>query len=165
MSDFLHKDADDWRNEAWKIIHECSNLDWLVLTKRPERIAEHLPADWGYGYPNVWLGVTVESQAYVDRISHIGKLPAAVRFVSAEPLLGPIDFSDHIQCIDWVITGCEQAGKNKRRPMEDDWVRGIRNQCDAASVALFHKQHYSGTTLMHDGKIDGETRQAFPIAG
>ena len=164
MSDFFHVSADAWRPEAWKIIKECQHLDWLILTKRPESIRDRLPADWGNGYPNVWLGVTVENQDYIHRIDVLNKVPAAVRFVSAEPLIGPVKFGRRLCKIDWVITGCEKAAKPKRREMQMDWVRNIRDQCDAAGTTLFHKQYYSGTQIVHDGVIDGETRQSWPRA-
>ncbi|WP_145201068.1 DUF5131 family protein [Thalassoglobus polymorphus] len=162
LSDFFHADADAWRLEAWEIIKECEHLDWLILTKRPELIQDRLPADWGKGYQNVWLGVTVENQDYVQRIDLLTKIPAAVRFVSAEPLLGPIKFGRRLRKIDWVITGCEKAAKSKRREMQTDWVRSIRDQCDATDTALFHKQYYSGTKIVLDGVIDGEVRQEWP---
>lgn len=162
MSDFFHPGADAWRPEAWKIIKSCQNLDWLVLTKRPELIHDRLPADWGKGYPNVWLGATVENQDYVQRIDLLTKIPAAVRFVSAEPLLGPVKFGRRLRKIDWVITGCEKAAKAKRREMQMDWVRSIRDQCDIVGTALFHKQYYSGTQIVLDGVIDGEVRQSWP---
>lgn len=162
MSDFFHCDADDWRSEAWKTIKVCEHLDWLILTKRPERIFDSLPVDWGNGYPNVWLGVTVESQEYVDRIDLLTKIPAATRFVSAEPLLGRLKFGRRLRNVDWVITGCEKAAKSKRREMQMDWVRSIRDQCDATGTALYHKQYYHGNQVIFDGVIDGEVRQSWP---
>lgn len=164
LSDFFHPGADEWRGEAWEIIRACENLDWLILTKRPELIRDRLPSDWGKGYPNVWLGTTIEDQNQIKRLDVLSKIPAVIHFVSAEPLLGPVHFGRRIQKLDWVITGCEQAGKDKRRAMNEDWVRSIRDECDAAGVALFHKQYYSGTKLVTDGLLDGEVRQAWPQA-
>lgn len=162
MSDFFHPGADAWRDEAWEIIRQCENLDWLILTKRPELIRDRLPRDWGKGYPNVWLGTTVEDQSQIKRLDILAKIPAAIHFVSAEPLLGPVRFGRRIEKLDWVITGCENAAKGKRREMNDDWVRSIRDECDVAGVALFHKQYYQGTTLVDDGLIDGVIRQGWP---
>ncbi len=164
LSDFFHPGADAWRDEAWEIIRKCENLDWLILTKRPELIRDRLPSDWGKGYPNVWLGTTIENQNQIKRLDILSKIPAVIHFASAEPLLGPVHFGRRIQKLDWVITGCERAGKDKRRAMDEDWVRSIRDECDAAGVALFHKQYYAGTKLMFDGVIDGEVRQAWPQA-
>jgi protein gp37 len=162
MSDFFHPGADMWRDEAWKLIHACEQLDWLVLTKRPELIADRLPSDWGTGYPNVWLGTTVEDQSQIQRLEQLIRVPAAIRFVSAEPLLGPVRFGRLIRKVDWVITGCENAAEGKRREMSPNGVRSIRNECDAAGVALFHKQYYAGSKLVFDGRIDGEVRQSWP---
>lgn len=163
MSDFFHEGADDWRPEAWDIIRNCSNLDWLILTKRPELIAKRLPKDWGDGYPNVWLGVTCGVRSSLTRLEILRKIPAALHFVSAEPLLEAIDFSPYLDgCIDWVITGCENAGINKRREMNAEWVRSIDRQCRDAGVAHFFKQRYEGTQLVYDGMLDGLVRQEWP---
>ena len=167
MSDFFHDGADEWREEAWEVIRSCTNLDWLVLTKRPELIRDRLPMDWGLGgrngYRNVWLGVTVESQEHIERVDLLTDIPATVRFVSAEPLLGPIEFgAERLRDLDWVITGCENANKDKRRIMDPDWVRSIRDQCDSSGVKLFHKQYYVGNQLAYDGLVDGVKRLDIP---
>lgn len=162
MSDFFHPGADAWRDEAWEIMRQCEHLDWLVLSKRPELIRDRLPRDWGNGYRNAWLGVTIEDQSQIQRLDILAKIPAAIRFVSAEPLLGPIRFGRRIEKLGWVITGCEKAAKKDRRVMSEDWVRSIRDECDKAAKALFHKQYYAGTKLVYDGRIDGEVRQSWP---
>ena len=165
MSDFFHPGADTWRNEAWEVIRQCKNLDWLILTKRPELIADRLPSDWGEGYFNVWLGVTVENQESISRIDQLIQVPAAIRFVSAEPLLERIKFENRrLRMLDWIITGCERAGKTERREMNPGWVRDIRDQCDDSGTALFHKQYYQGNQLIYDGKIDGVVRQDWPAS-
>ena len=163
MSDFFHEGADAWRDDAWEMIRSCNNLDWLILTKRPELFSGRLPMDWGTGYPNVWLGVTVESQDHLGRVDLLAEVPAAIRFVSAEPLLGPIEFgAERLRDLDWIITGCEDAAQAKRRPMDPDWVRSIRDQCDSAGVRLFHKQYYVGNQLAYDGLVDGVKRLDIP---
>ncbi len=163
LSDFFHEAADDWRDDAWNVMRECTHLDWLVLTKRPQLIRDRLPPDWNDGYPNVWLGTTVESQAHIGRVDLLTEIPAAIRFISAEPLLGPVQFgAKRMKKLDWIITGCEQAHKDKRRLLEFDWVRSIRDECDAFQVPLFHKQHYEGTQLSYSGIVDGEKRQSWP---
>lgn len=84
----------EWRDDLWALIRATPNLDWQLLTKRPQNIVKMLPADWGKGYPNVWLGTTVENQTEADRrIPHLLSVPAAVRFLSCEPLLGPLDLT------------------------------------------------------------------------
>lgn len=93
-SDFFIEEADAWRPEAWKLIRKTPHHTYQILTKRPERILECLPADWGDGYPNVWIGVTVEDQAAADkRIPLLLEVPAVVRFLSCEPLLGAVDLN------------------------------------------------------------------------
>lgn len=106
-SDFFIEDADPWRAEAWEVIRRCPNLVFQVLTKRPERIAKHLPPDWGQGYPNVWLGVSVENQDWARRLDTLLEIPAVVHWVSAEPLLGPVDFTPWLDRLDWIVVGAE----------------------------------------------------------
>jgi|AGTN01.3.fsa_nt_gi Bacteriophage protein gp37 len=168
------------RAKLWPLIKETPNLDWLLLTKRSGRIADCLPPDWGEGYPNVWLGVSVESQPYTSRIDDLLKVPAVVRFVSAEPLLGSLDLtpwllppcggdvrSGHLcrlchswRCgLDWVIVGGESGAGF--RPMDDKWVRDIRRQVEGAGMSFFFKQHAafrSGT----GEELDGEVVKNYP---
>ena len=166
MSDFFHDGADAWRDEAWTVIRKCQNLDWLILTKRPELIVDRPPGDWGTGYPKVWLGVTCGIESSLERLEVLQDIPARIRWVSAEPLLGPIDFRPHFDGrFHWIITGAEQAGVDKRRSMDLDWVRDIDRQCRDAGVAHFFKQRYEGNQLLLDGLLDGEVRQGFPRAG
>lgn len=150
----------EWRSALWDLIQQTPHLDWLLLTKRPGNIPDMLPASWGpEGWPNVWLGCTVVNQAEADR--DIGKLfavPARVRFLSMEPLLGPVDITQWLHdshcpirtegvCIcdepfeariDWVIVGGESGPK--ARPMHPDWARSLRDQCQAAGVPFLFKQ-------------------------
>lgn len=91
-SDFFIEEADAWRDEAWSIIRQTPHLTYQILTKRPELIAERLPADWGSGYKNVWLGVSVENQEVMNRAVILAGIPAYRRFISYEPALGPLDF-------------------------------------------------------------------------
>src|SRR3990167_6659641 len=102
-SDWFIEQADEWREEAWQIVKRTPNLIYQILTKRPENIASRLPKDWGSGYQNVWLGVSVEDQKHADkRITKLLKIPAVVRFLSCEPLLGPVDLRS-IQIEDAMI--------------------------------------------------------------
>lgn len=146
-SDWFHVDADAWREEAWEVIRMTPNLNYQVLTKRSERIEECLPEDWGEGYPNVWLGVSVENNRWRSRISDLLDVPAKVRFISAEPLLGPLDLSFPPEKylapvledgIDWVIVGGESGPKC--RPMDLDWARKLRDECQRTGTAYFLKQ-------------------------
>ena len=164
VSDFFHADADPWRSDAWQVIRSCPDLDWLILTKQAKRIVDHLPTDWGDGYDNVWLGVTVGCEASMCRLPYLRQVPAKVKFVSVEPLLERLDFRPFLDDVDWVITGCEKAGKDKRRGMNIDWVRDIDYQCQYFDVPHFFKQAY----MANDGKIcnqpllDGRIVQQFP---
>lgn len=162
LSDFFHQEADPWRAEAWDVIRDCQHLHWLILTKRPELMAERLPADWGKGWPHVWLGVSVEQERYLGRIDTLKKTPAALRIVSAEPLLEPINFAPYLDSIDWVITGCERAAQGERQPMAFEWVRYIYKQCRQAGVPFFFKQYYVGNQICGDGVLDGVQRQEWP---
>lgn len=152
-SDWFHETADPWRLEAWAIIRQTPHLTYQILTKRPERIADCLPTDWGDGYPNVWLGTSVENQRWTTRIDTLLSVPARVRFLSCEPLLGPIDLDPWLweeagpgwagsnpadPGLDWVIVGGE-SGPQARR-MDADWARSLVDHCREAGVAVFVKQ-------------------------
>jgi len=164
MSDFFHAKADKWRDDAWDVIRECRHLDWQILTKRSHRIAQCLPDDWEDGWSNVWLGVTVESQQYTKRLDDLTQIPAAVRFVSAEPLLGEINIIPWAANLDWVITGCERAAATKRRSMDLEAVRSLCRQCDQVGIAFFLKQYYLGNQLQFDGMLDGTVQQSWPAS-
>ncbi len=138
-SDFFIPEADEMRPEAWRIMRACPGFFFLILTKRPERIEDHLPADWEAGYPNVGLGVTVENQAAADeRLPILLDHGARVRFVSAEPLLGPVNLMKWVDLLDWVICGGETGPK--ARTMEPPWVTALRDQCGYVGVPFFFKK-------------------------
>jgi len=169
-SDFFHVNADDWRPEAWAIIRSTPHLTYQILTKRPEEIARGLPLDWGRGYPNVWLGVSVENQRWVERARALAQVPARVRFVSAEPLLGPVDLMSVrqwprrsrplLELIDWLIVGGESGPDY--RPMELAWAQQLQDQCRAAGVAFFFKQRSGSRPGLLDGVPDDLRVQEFP---
>jgi protein gp37 len=134
-SDFFIEEADGWRDAAWDIIRSTPHHTYQILTKRPERIANQLPSDWPL--PNVWLGVSVENPRFYWRIAVLNGIPAAVRFLSLEPLLAamadlPLDG------ISWVIVGGESGPRC--RPMKAEWVREIRDRCQQSGVPFFFKQ-------------------------
>ncbi len=130
------------RERLWKLIKKTPWLDWLLLTKRPGAAARLTP--WGDDWPrNVWLGTTIENATWAKkRMRLLLRSPAAVRFVSCEPLLGLIDLSVHlgrgIDQLNWVIVGGESGGH--ARPMDPAWVRSIRDQCGAGQVPFHFKQ-------------------------
>lgn len=157
-SDWFIEHADAWRDDAWKIIKECPNLIFQILTKRPENICNRLPKDWGEGYENVALGVSVENNQFYGRVQELIKHPANIRFISAEPLLGSIA-DIPLEGIDWIITGGE-SGANFRE-MNLDWAREIRDRCDKENVAFFHKQG-SNFKPGQDVLLDGKLHHNFP---
>jgi protein gp37 len=134
-SDFFIEDADGWRDEAWNVIRKTPRHTYQILTKRPHRIAGHLPADWPFD--NVWLGTSVENCRHgLPRIDFLRAVPARVRFLSIEPLLEHIPASQlNLDGIHWVIVGGESGPA--ARPMEADWVWEIRDLCIARDVPFF----------------------------
>jgi protein gp37 len=142
-SDFFHEDADPWRAEAWQIIDQLSNYDFLIPTKRPERIQKCLPANWHDGYHNVWLGVSVENQQTADeRIPILAKMPAALKWISVEPMLEGISLiyrdENWHTVFDWVVLGGE-SGPNYRS-CDIGWLRDAVDQCRKADIPVFVKQ-------------------------
>ena len=126
------------RERLWALIRETPNLDWLLLTKRAGNIRRMLPPDWGVGYPNVWLGVTVENRQHgLPRLDVLRSIPAAVRFASIEPLLedlGTVNFTG----INWAIIGGETG--SGASSMDTVWAEAIIEQCRAQNVAPWVKQ-------------------------
>jgi len=133
-------DLDDKRARLWPLIEATPHLDWLLLTKRPYNIRRFVP--WGDRWPmNVWAGTTAENQRWAEkRIPVLLEAPAAVRFVSAEPLLGPLDLRAWLndEGLKWVIAGGESGPHS--RPMNPEWARALRDQCLAAGVSFLFKQ-------------------------
>ena len=137
-SDWFHVAADPWRDEAWGIIGRTPHLTYQILTKRPARIRGRLPwGDYGDPWPNVWLGVSIESRVYLYRADVLRTAPAALRFLSLEPLLEDLGALD-LDGIGWVIVGGESGPR--RRSFEVAWLESIVSQCDAAKVPLYVKQ-------------------------
>lgn len=129
----------DWREDLFTLIRQCSKLDWLLLTKRPQNIKKMLPKDWGDGYPNVWLGMTAEDQErYDQRWPHLMAIPAAVRFVSYEPAIGPLRIPEFLVHPDWLICGGESGAS--ARIMLPEWARDVIADCCLLGVAPFLKQ-------------------------
>ena len=162
MSDFFIEEADQWRDEAWNVIRETPQHHWVILTKRPERIKESLPSDWGEeGYANVWLGVSVADESEIHRVDTLNALKSDkskfLTVVSVEPLVGEIDFINKTQSFaktDWVIIGGESGneyGKYKYRPCKLSWIRSVIGQCYYLGVPVFLKQ--LGTHLAKELKM------------
>lgn len=155
-TDFFHKDIDGYRHEAWDIIRACPHLTFQILTKRPERIMECLPPDWGNGYDNVWLGTSVGGNEGLHRFDELLDIPAKIHFASLEPLHQRLDIDNYLytryfmgkthhiyDALDWVIVGGESGndtGKYRYRPCQLEWIGSIVQQCRAAQVPVFVKQ-------------------------
>lgn len=141
MSDFFHVQADPWRDEAWDVIRGCRNLIWLVLTKRPERIAEHLPPDWdaGKGFPHVWLGTTCGTRDSFKRVEMLRKIPCALRFLSCEPLLEDISSID-LKGIHWILCGGMSGPLWRKKSMDLQWAASLFDAAGRAKVPFLFKQ-------------------------
>jgi protein gp37 len=148
MSDLFHENVSfDFINNVFDIIRETPHHTYQILTKRAERlerVAGHLR--WPL---NLWMGVSVEDAEYVWRIEHLQRTDAAIKFLSLEPLLGPLTDLP-LSGIDWVIVGGE-SGPNARL-MNPQWVRGIRDQCRSEGVA-FHFKQWGGVNKKRTGRL------------
>lgn len=157
MSDLWHARVPDaFVEQVFRVMVETPQHTYQLLTKRPRRVvrmANKLP--WP---TNVWMGVSVEDQSAAWRADDLRKVPATVRFVSAEPLIGPVQLD--LNGIDWLIAGGE-SGPNYR-PVDATWVRDLRDQCEQAGVAFFFKQ-WGGIRAKAGGReLDGRTWDAMP---
>lgn len=152
-TDFFLEEADPWRDEAWDIINATPNNTYQILTKRPENIPTRLPSNWSNGYPNVWLGVSVENQEMADlRIPQLMEIPAKLRFLSCEPLIGPVNLEPFLfsrqtrhtiharNLLHWIIVGGESGPAGSARPMNPIWGSDIQFMCKVANVPFFFKQ-------------------------
>jgi len=148
MSDLFHADVPtEYIERVFAVMRECPQHRFQVLTKRPERLAEL--AGRLCPSPNVWLGVSVENAKYWSRIEHLRRVPAKVRFLSIEPLLGPVG-TLKLEGIHWVIVGGESG--HGARPMDPEWVRDVREQCRASRVPFFFKQ-WGGVMKSKNGRL------------
>lgn len=180
------RDLDEPRERLWKLIEDTPHLDWQLLTKRPENMISFTPAGWKNAWPtNVWAGTTAENQEWANkRIDALTMVPAKIRFLSCEPLLGPISLgrwfdwaeviglkpdakngdllADSIETrrnLDWLIVGGESG--SGFREMKDEWVRSLFEQARKAGIAFFFKQGFG----IHPDKeplIDGVRYTEFP---
>jgi protein gp37 len=148
-SDWFIEEADAWRDEAYSVIRRTPWITYQILTKRIERATGRVPDP---PLPNIWLGVSVEDRKHKDRIDKLRATPAAMRFLSIEPLLEDIGELD-LREIDWVIVGGESGPE--ARPMVPGWVRSIRDQCQASKVPFFFKQwgEYTGSHILEPKHI------------
>lgn len=138
MADVFEEQAPEGQlSRLWELIRLTPYLDWQLLTKRPHRIEESLPRDWGQGYQNVWLGTSVEDHRVLHRIDQLVRVPASVHFLSLEPLIGPLP-NLPLKNIEWVIVGGESGAG--ARPIMEEWVIDIKSQCEVNNIPFFFKQ-------------------------
>ena len=159
MSDLFHPEVPlDFIRRVFEVMADTPRHTYQILTKRSQRLASLSSSlDWP---PNVWMGVSVENDRYAFRVDHLRTVPAEVRFVSAEPLLGPLPELD-LASIHWLIAGGE-SGPNAR-PMDAAWVRDLRDQCRTADVAFFFKQ-WGGRTPKSGGReLDDVLYEEYPM--
>lgn len=158
MSDLFHDDVPlPFIREAFDVMRQASWHDFQILTKRSERLASlSVELQWP---ENVWMGVSVENAHYAFRIQHLRSTAASLKFLSLEPLLGPLTDLD-LSGIDWVIVGGESGPM--ARPMDRRWVTDIRDQCQQAAVPFFFKQWGGGRKKKAGRLLDGRTWDEVP---
>lgn len=158
MSDLFHKDVPlDFIKRCFEVMNEANHHTFQVLTKRPERVVElNGDIDWS---PNIWMGTSVETKEYAYRSKVLSRTSAHIKFLSVEPLLGPIPRLP-LSGIDWVIVGGESGPKS--RPMETQWVTQIRDRCTRYDVPFFFKQ-WGGVNKKRTGReLEGRTWDDMP---
>jgi protein gp37 len=158
MSDLFHKDVPtSYIKQVFDVMRRADWHKYQILTKRSDRLRQLAPQlPWA---PHIWMGVSIESDAYLYRIDDLRKTEANIKFLSIEPLLGPLPSLD-LTGIDWVIVGGESGPG--ARPMDQNWVRGIRNICLEATVPFFFKQ-WGGVVKSRTGRtLDGQTWDEMP---
>jgi protein gp37 len=157
MSDLFHEDVPiDWIRQGFDVMAATPQHTYQILTKRADRVrrlASQL--EWP---PNIWMGVSVENQVFAFRAQRLAEVPAVVRFLSVEPLLGPVTLD--LTGIHWVIVGGESGPG--ARPMHPDWARSVRDQCAAAGVAFFFKQWGGRTPKAGGRELDGRLWDEMP---
>lgn len=158
MSDLFHHEVPEpYIHRVFDVIAETPQHQYQVLTKRSKRLADvGQRLSWP---PNLWIGVSVENTRYRFRLDHLRSVEAAVRFVSAEPLLGPLEELD-LAGIDWLIAGGESGPG--ARPVEEAWLIDLRDQCTAAGVPFFFKQWGGRTSKAGGRELQGSTHDEMP---
>ncbi len=171
MSDLFHKQVTfEFITDVFKVMREADQHIFQVLTKRPGRAVGWWEKcgrqEFGEWPKNVWIGTSVENQKYAPRLTVLGRIPAEIRFVSAEPLLDSLDLTEWLRdgTLQWVIVGGESGPR--ARPMEEEWAPGLRDQSIDTKVAFFFKQ-WGGRRGKRSGEealLEGELWQQYPVA-
>lgn len=158
MSDLFHRDVPvEYIRDVFEVVKATPQHTYQVLTKRSKRLVQLAPKlNWP---PNLWMGVSVENAKYAFRIDHLRGVEAAVRFVSAEPLLGPLPCLG-LDRVDWLIAGGESGPR--ARAVESEWIRDLRDQCRAANVPFFFKQWGGRTPKAGGRELEGEVYDEMP---
>jgi protein gp37 len=158
MSDLFHELVPlDFIWDVFDVMARARRHVFQILTKRHERLAELAPLlEWP---ENVWMGVSIENSRWVERADRLRQVPAAVRFVSAEPLLGPLDRLE-LEGVDWLIVGGESG--HRHRPIREEWVRDLRDRCVDLGVPFFLKQWGGRTPKAGGRRLDGRLWSQMP---
>lgn len=141
LSDYFHADADRWRKDAWRVIRDCRNVNFMLLTKRPERIAECLPEDWNEGknYAGAWLGTTCGVRSSYSRVDILRSIPCSLRFLSIEPLMESVSDID-LTGIGWVAVGGMSGALHGTNRMEMTWAAEVYDLCKEQRTPFLFKQ-------------------------
>ncbi|HEX7131360.1 MAG TPA: phage Gp37/Gp68 family protein [Iamia sp.] len=158
MSDLFHPEVPEtYIRQVFEVITDTPQHEYQVLTKRSKRLADlGQRLEWP---PNLWMGVSIESSKYRFRLEHLRRVDPAVRFVSAEPLLGPLP-DLNLEGIDWLIAGGESG--HRARPVDEAWLTSLRDQCNAAAVPFFFKQWGGRTPKAGGRELEGSTHDGMP---
>lgn len=158
MSDLFHKEISlDFIQSVFSVMNDNPNHIFQVLTKRAERLFEiHRQLNWTQ---NIWMGVSVEDKKVIDRIDYLRETDAKVKFLSCEPLIGPLD-NLNLKNIDWLIAGGESG--HRPRPVKADWILDIHDQCENAGVPFFFKQWGGRNKKANGRELNGKTYDEMP---
>jgi protein gp37 len=158
MSDLFHEDIPfEYIERVFETMHAAHWHTFQVLTKRESRLAELAPQlSWT---PNIWMGITIENRRFVRRADVLRQVPAAVRFISAEPLLGPLERLE-LSGIDWLIAGGESGPRHRR--VDPGWIRELRDRCGDEGVAFFFKQWGGARPKSRGRELDGRQWDQLP---
>jgi protein gp37 len=161
MSDLFHPLVPfEYVDRVWEVMAETPRHVFQVLTKRPERMSEYVLGRQAEPLPNVWLGTSIENDRWVSRADALRAAPAAVRFLSCEPLLGPLP-SLNLDGITWVIAGGESGFGH--RPLDPEWVIELRDACGRSGAAFFFKQWGGRTPRAGGRQLEGRTWDEMPV--
>ncbi|MCR5546631.1 MAG: phage Gp37/Gp68 family protein [Lachnospiraceae bacterium] len=157
-SDFFLEEADEWREEAWSIIGRRRDVKFFLLTKRPERVAEHLPENWGNGWENVFFNVTCENQRRADeRIPILLELPFKHKGIMCAPFIGPVSIQKYLEYDQIEQVLCDGENYGGARPCHYEWVKALRDECATYNVTFVFCG--TGRRFVKDGKLYSIERQ------